>query len=871
MPLAATAATSSGPLFSMTLIAPTSNPVRRQWASIITTSLDSINIGANLVFVNFDVLLADFFNCPAGCPPPTYANGGWDAGFVGFGGGTPLPDFGTQNVVVYRDTGAGDVPPIGSNYYFFDNATYNQLSTQYSQTFDQASRIPILQHMLAIVEQQRPTMILFYPTSVYAWASDLQSWGSGNAIDATTANSDYTHWTCTSGCTTLNIGETGDIGAINTFPTGAQNSYYSAYMFYPIAACGECLDPRSTSYYDGTVSSVTSSTDHLTWTVTEKAHTFADSATVTANDYIYSILASNLNAVGYVGEGTFQSLLGLSSSYTFMNGTTDYVFNGTFYNHDQAAATAAGFDITTGTSFTATSATTWTFTMATPYIFTDPVITGVGATPMELYTQYPFSQWSTGILSGFTGASGGLSTNSFTYTWDKATYGGNGSYSHAFGAVGDGAYMYHGYDPVGLVGTMVQNPTYWNMTALQAQGWDKIKTVHVVYINGKDAAIAAMSNGQVNFLDSNYQFNAADVASMQSGGFTVVKVNDPSNGWQEMGLNLNNPVFGTGAATPLGSQSPSKAAFAARMVRQAISYAIPRSYIVSELLQGLGSVGITQVAPSFTYAYPAAGYMGVSAAPDPYDLTMAKSFLAAAGYSTGVPPPSVSGLGGLTAPTINGVQIPSFLLGNSFTLTGTFKVDPVLGAASAGFAITLQQSTDNGNTWTPVALSTTTSGGYYSLTYAPTVTGTVEYRVFFSGLPVTTMFGDSLSTPQDIESLVPPQATLRPLNVTDTQYTSAQSITVGTLSSMMQSLITSINKGFSNLTSSTSAQLQALQTSSAKASDLAALTTSVNSLSSQVSSLNSSLSTTTDVAYVAIAVAIILGLAAIALSRRKPA
>ena len=236
MPLAATAATSSGPLFSMTLIAPTSNPVRRQWASIITTSLDSINIGANLVFVNFDVLLADFFNCPAGCPPPTYANGGWDAGFVGFGGGTPLPDFGTQNVVVYRDTGAGDVPPIGSNYYFFDNATYNQLSTQYSQTFDQASRIPILQHMLAIVEQQRPTMILFYPTSVYAWASDLQSWGSGNAIDATTANSDYTHWTCTSGCTTLNIGETGDIGAINSFPTGAQNSYYSAYLFYPVTA-----------------------------------------------------------------------------------------------------------------------------------------------------------------------------------------------------------------------------------------------------------------------------------------------------------------------------------------------------------------------------------------------------------------------------------------------------------------------------------------------------------------------------------------------------------------------------------------------------------------------------------------------------------
>ncbi|MDE1853711.1 MAG: hypothetical protein KGI38_08195 [Thaumarchaeota archaeon] len=849
MPLAATAATSSGPLFSMTLIAPTSNPLRRQWASIITSSLDSINIGANLVFVNFDVLLADFFNCPAGCPPPTYANGGWDAGFVGFGGGTPLPDFGTQNVIVYRDSGAGDIPPIGSNYYFFDNSTYNTLSAQYDQTFSQSARTPIIQQMLAIVEQQRPTMVLFYPTSVYAWTSDLTSWGSGNSIDATTANSDYTHWKSSSG-SVLNIGETGDIGAINSFPTGAQNSYYSAYLFYPVTACGECLDPRTTSYFDGTVASITASSDNLNYTVVEKAHSFSDGVAVTSNDYIYTIMASLISQVGYVGEGTFQSLLGLNTQFTFTNGTSDYVVNGTF-SHGSAPS---GF--TADSTFKAQAGLTWSFHMATPYIFTDPVITGVGATPMHLYDGYAFSAWSTGALSGFTGSSGGLSTSPFTYHYSTSAYpSGNGT-GQSWGPLGDGAYVYHGYDPTGLVGTMVQNPTYWNTTALQAMGWDKIKTVHIVYINGKDAAIAAMGNKEVNFLDSNYQFNAADVSSMQSSGFTVVKVNDPSNGWQEMGLNLANPVFGTGAATPLGSSTPSEAAFAARMVREAISYAIPRSYIVSQLLQGLGQPGITQVAPSFTFAYPA----GVG--PDPYSLTQAKSFLAAAGYSTGVPPPQ------LTQPpssiTIKGITVPNLLSGSSFTLSGVFAVDPVLGAKSGGFAVTLQQSIDSGATWTSVALGSTSTTGVFSLNYQPTVTGNVEYRVFFTGLPETTVANAGVTTGAGAEALVPPLATQRPLNVTDTQVTGTTSYNVGSLATLMQSLITSINSGFANVTSTTGAQISALQSSSAKASDVTALTASVNNLSNQ-------LATTTDVAYVAIAVAIILGIAAIALSRRKPA
>ena len=114
----------TAPYFSITLIAPTSNPVRRQWAQIIQNSFTSANIQANLVYESFaqwlDLLLGNTTCGAAGAPAPLavegpgaqncpalgFSNGGWDAGFVGEGGGTVLPDFGTRNVVLYRGASA---------------------------------------------------------------------------------------------------------------------------------------------------------------------------------------------------------------------------------------------------------------------------------------------------------------------------------------------------------------------------------------------------------------------------------------------------------------------------------------------------------------------------------------------------------------------------------------------------------------------------------------------------------------------------------------------------------------------------------------------------------------------------------------------
>jgi hypothetical protein len=129
------------PYFTMTLIAPTSNPLRRQWAAIIQNSYVSANIDAKLIYVSFSQMLGILLGCANGCPAKTFAQGGWDATFVGNGGGTSLPDFGTQNVAFYRNEGPGDVPPNGQNYYFFKNATFNSLADDYNTNFNVQQRL----------------------------------------------------------------------------------------------------------------------------------------------------------------------------------------------------------------------------------------------------------------------------------------------------------------------------------------------------------------------------------------------------------------------------------------------------------------------------------------------------------------------------------------------------------------------------------------------------------------------------------------------------------------------------------------------------------------------------------------------------------
>ena len=884
-------------LFSITVVAPTSNPLRRQWAAIIVNNYQSVGIDAKLIYVSFGTESSLSFGCTTNCGQ-LYAQGGFDEIFVGFGGGTVLPDFGTQDVVTYRSATPGDLAPTGSNFNSYKNATYNTLALQYNSDFNATDRAVIAQKMVTIVAQDRPNLVIYYPVDTYGLANYISPWGDNNSESASSNTNDFQHWKLTGGQTALNIAETGDINSVNQLDTAVSNTYYDTYLYHPVTAALEELDGRTLQYYDALATSITSSADHLTWTVNFKAHNFQDGVAVTSNDYIFGTMADLINNVGAVGEGTYQSLLGLNAQFTFLNGTSDYVMNGT-YSHGTAPK---GF--TPNSVWTALTPTSFKFTMPAPYLFTDPILTGGGALPMHIFEKVPQAQWASSFLST-------LQTTPTTVTWNTSVYGGNGSYAYVYGPIGDGAYMYRGYNTVSQTGTLVKFPGYWNATGLQSLGEFNIQTIHVVTIINKDQALGAFTSGTVNFLDSNYVLAPQDFTVLQANKGYYTERASPGAGWQETSLNMVSPIWGTGTATPLGQSNPSQAVAAARDVRDAMSHLIPRQYIIQNLLQGIGSIGITQFCTCFAFAYPK------SVQPDTFDPTLAKQLLADAGYNTGVastsggsisisaPPSITTTCGAATAPSTASttVTLPSFILGNTETFTGTFAVIPSIGAGSGGFYAVLMRSTTgtvdkSGNlvNATAVALSLTTDGGYYNFGYTPSAAGNQWFQVEFTGVPPAKLTSVGVGSPSLPLGYIPPLAPGNgdPVdNITDTQFSSVTAISVGSLSSVFGALTTSINSGLSTVQSniansinqalctfgtstnsalsglrnSTQTALTNLQGSSASKTDLQNAQTT---LGGQITSVNNSVSTLTDVSYAALAVAIVLGLIAIALSMRKP-
>jgi ABC-type transport system substrate-binding protein len=239
-----------------------------------------------------------------------------------------------------------------------------------------------------------------------------------------------------------------------------------------------------------------------------------------------------------------------------------------------------------------------------------------------------------------------------------------------------------------------------------------VNTIKIQWISSKDAAIAALKNGQIDLLDYNYGLQKDKSTLVSIPNVKVITATEL--GWQEMGFNLDNPVFGTGTATPLGQSTPSQAAQAATDIRKAISHMIPRDLIVSSLLSGA--------------AYPLASFLGPgwgqwydpTLTPDTYDLSAAASLLQQAGYTVSITP----------KPQIQYAGSP--MLGSgSVTISGTGPVADML--------LMVQQSTDGGNTWTDFAPALTDNSSSYQVSApAPPAFGTVWYRANFTGIVPTT-------------------------------------------------------------------------------------------------------------------------------------
>jgi len=245
-------------------------------------------------------------------------------------------------------------------------------------------------------------------------------------------------------------------------------------------------------------------------------------------------------------------------------------------------------------------ATTVRFTLPNVYAYFVENILTTALLPQHILGSIPYTSWRT---DSFNTGQGGP------------------------GPVGFGPYQWVQLN--GGISYLTRNDNYLDFpvngrSALIARGDFGIKNYDIKTVVGSDQAITDITTGAVDVLDSQYHLETQQ-NFLTTWGPSKYAVYD-AYGIQEMAFNMQHPVLGTGVDTPLGKSDPSKAALAAKYVRQAISHAIPRQLIIDQLLFGSGTPGITSAVT------PAMDGYNTALAPHSFNLTESRRLLTLAGY-----------------------------------------------------------------------------------------------------------------------------------------------------------------------------------------------------------------------------------------------
>lgn len=193
----------------------------------------------------------------------------------------------------------------------------------------------------------------------------------------------------------------------------------------------------------------------------------------------------------------------------------------------------------------------------------------------------------------------------------------DGSIYIAHGPIGTGPYKFMGYDITERRIYLTQYEDYW-----RGRGGN-IKDFQIVWISTPEAAVSAVKSGEVHILQECFYIgNKKDYIDPSWGKIE-------SSVWpahQELGFNFKSPIWGTGVDTPLGKKDPTRAAEAAKYIRQAIAHVIPREAILNDLMGGFGEIHATPMTSCEIGFDP-------TVPPREYDLEKAKMLMEKAGYS----------------------------------------------------------------------------------------------------------------------------------------------------------------------------------------------------------------------------------------------
>ncbi len=693
-------------LFKVTIIAPgNANFARRQWGQMFASTLSTIGIDARVVFLDWATVYDRVLTPPSNLVGKTFDEGGWDILLIGW-----TPGLQPEPRQLYYG-GEGFFAPDGQNYYLWNNTASNELLDRFITSTNRTEQDIALQQWQTVFFNDMPaSQIVFQDNPAAANPRihfDNTTNGEGWVYFNVQCNPE---WLRVDGSTEVTYASPSEI--VSLIPPDS-NSWYDTIINSVIY--NGLVQVSGSNLSDLDVPALLTSWDHtpdgFNWTYhLRHGVTWHDGFPFSANDVLFSLYALMTPPSQFIGY--YQSVYGNNIAFKWENGTTTKLGNGT------RLGTISAIDPYT------VELSLPVLVNGKPYGYIDPYLLTLANNiiPKHIFEAFPASQW---LASPFNTGRGTMTIGNITYN----------------GPIGTGPYKWVNYDTVTQTVHMIKNLNYWNRTGLESEGLFQVTNYNVRYIPDKTPALAALKNGEVDILDYNYEMQI-DVPSIQApwGKAMILK----GTGRQEIGYNMQHPIFGTGVDTPLGKQTPSRAAEAARDIRTAFDAAIPRQLIIDSLLAGYGSPGVTPMLPTQPF-------YNASITTRPIDLAAAKQYLQNAGYTVpGAAPPPV---------------VPSFLLGMSTSVSGIWK-DPD-GNPLPDEAIWRMESPDN-STENATRIGETITDpvdAFYSLTINPSAAGTWYYYIFDQAAPTgqefTYLTSINVSTLQD--NLTPLQNSINSL------------------------------------------------------------------------------------------------------------
>lgn len=560
-----------GTLFHITLTVPSTNLSRQAWSEIVQANMLEAGIDADRVIQDWGTIYDRALDPPPEIVGKTFDEGGFDMLFVDYAMGIDPDPYGLYH--------SSQIPP-GQNYYVWENADNDELCTLIKETVDDDQHLQYVKIWQQLAYDELPSITILYtrevvcfdPTALVGDPFEILHYPVWPGVSEWKLNPSTTQ-------DTIVLAQTGPCPeeGLNPWVT---TSYYDLTTYGVVFDCltrHENLETLAVVPELATSWSVAE--DEKTWTINlRQGVKWHDGVEFTAEDVKFTYTAAMADELASNAGAFIKEVIVSPDNIEIVD---DY---------------------------------TLIFHLPAPYAYFASSILSEGygfIIPKHVLEDVPYDEW-----------------RSHTFNTGEGSYTANGQ--TFYGPIGTGPYWYAGYDPTTFTNALTRYDDYWNAQTLWDAGLFGVEQYLVIFIEGSDAAITALKTGEVDVLDSQYHLEAKLDSIEEPWGDWI---SYDAFGVQELGVNMKHPILGTGVDTPLGQQDPSRAAEAARYVRQAISHLIPRQDIIDTILDGYGTPALTTPITTLT-----AGY-NPELEPYSYDLQYAKSLLAAAGYETGVPPP----------------------------------------------------------------------------------------------------------------------------------------------------------------------------------------------------------------------------------------